>query len=424
MAADLIDQLTSDPDFLSLSETDQDAMYEELSGRQAKPLTLDDRIATRPSAMADLTANPLTWKHPLGSALRTISGAAELYQGVTASVALDLQAGKPQQVIPNIMKVLTGQRPAQYGDVYQGAGVPKPLAAVGGLATDLALAPGGAQAMKELPGFAKAVATGGAKILSRPFQDLGRFGRPATILKPAPFREALVSRVQNRLLNAPKLAGQEFEVGLNEVVKANPTQSVDLSGSLQTYLTQAGKNPAFKTLIERQSLNNQESALVQSLLNQPQTAANLTLQESQMVKQIFQRAIRSKFEKVSPEFFGAHLDALEVWHDIRAAQLSAFPQFKTVLKGYAETLSNFRVVKNILKEGTLEPKLLSNLSNNSQLIKAFRELATPDTLRMVGQLQKSNAMRSFLIRLGIGVAGLTGAGYLAKKVGIPVTGQP
>lgn len=114
---------------------------------ESKTKTQDEKISQRPSAIKDLINNPTTMKHPLGALLRTLGGAAELYQGVPASVAMDLQAGKPQDILSNLTKVATGQRPAQYGDVFQGAGIPKPLAATAGLYTDIVLAPGGAESL-------------------------------------------------------------------------------------------------------------------------------------------------------------------------------------------------------------------------------------------------------------------------------------
>ena len=109
----------------------------------------DADIANRPSAIADLTRNPTTLQHPLGAVLRTIGGASELYQGLPASIALDLQKGRPQDIASNLGKVFTGQRPAQYGDVFQGVGAGS-FSPAAGLYTDLALSPGGAKGMMEL----------------------------------------------------------------------------------------------------------------------------------------------------------------------------------------------------------------------------------------------------------------------------------
>lgn len=141
--------LTEDEEFELLSLEREKAMNQSTgsSSKVESNPTTDQQIAQRPSAIADLTKNPISMDHPLGAILRTLGGAAELYQGVPASIGLDLQAGKPQDILGNLAKVATGQRPAQYGDVFEGAGVPKPLAAAGGLYTDVVLSPGGAEAL-------------------------------------------------------------------------------------------------------------------------------------------------------------------------------------------------------------------------------------------------------------------------------------
>lgn len=113
---------------------------------QPQESDVEQRISSRQSAIADLTKNPTTAAHPLGAVLRTLGGAAELYQGAPASIAYDLQQGKPGNILKNLLKVATGQRPIQYGDVFKGAGVPEPLAAAGGLYADTVLSPGGAEA--------------------------------------------------------------------------------------------------------------------------------------------------------------------------------------------------------------------------------------------------------------------------------------
>lgn len=121
---------------------------EEKSRQDNQNTSLQKQISNRPSAISDLVKNPTTIQHPLGAILRTMEGAQELYQGVPASIGLDLQAGQPQNILPNLMKVVTGQRPAQYGDILRGANVPEPLAAAGGLIIDMASLPGGGEGMK------------------------------------------------------------------------------------------------------------------------------------------------------------------------------------------------------------------------------------------------------------------------------------
>ncbi len=116
-------------------------------------LPSEQRIADRPSAIADLAKDPTTLgrfkKHPLGTTLRTLGGANEYFQGVPSSIGLDVQRGDYSKIPENIMKVVTGKRPAQFGDVYKGAGLPNWAANTVGLATDVVLAPGGAFATKQ-----------------------------------------------------------------------------------------------------------------------------------------------------------------------------------------------------------------------------------------------------------------------------------
>ena len=99
------------------------------------PQRTEEKIAQRPSAMADLIQDPSTLErfkqHPLGTALRTFGGAYEMAEGIPADVALKLN--KPKEILPDIYKTIMGQRPAQFGDVLRKGGAPEPVAAVGGL---------------------------------------------------------------------------------------------------------------------------------------------------------------------------------------------------------------------------------------------------------------------------------------------------
>lgn len=146
---------------------------------------VEKRIASRPSAIIDLTKNPITFKHPLGAVLRTLGGASELYQGVPASIALDLQKGKPKEIWKNILKVGAGERPVQYGDVFRGSGVPEPLAAGAGLATDIAFTPGGGEGAIALTKGVGSLIKGGGKQIGKGFnyvKDAFTGGEKARIL--------------------------------------------------------------------------------------------------------------------------------------------------------------------------------------------------------------------------------------------------
>lgn len=162
------------------------------------------RLQQRPSVMADLIQNPTTMQHPLGALLRTLGGAAELYQGVPASVALDLQSGKPQNILPNIGKVLTGQRPAEYGDIFRGAGVPESLAAAGGLYSDIVMTPGGAEGLIGVAKLGTKLAKGSVNIL----KNITKFDK---VLDQAKRSKTAIDAIRTTLGQAKDLALQEVK---------------------------------------------------------------------------------------------------------------------------------------------------------------------------------------------------------------------
>lgn len=174
MAGDLIDQLTSDPDFLSLSDQEQDAMYEELSGRQQKysnTQAFDAGAATRNREVIEARKSPVEQyglgmarrigeavKDPLGAiAKRTgplgtvellrdgvpaIGAATQTLESILAEAGLGAQQGgtvqTPQGAGANMIRALRGESAAQIGDIPRASGLPvissEPVAAGIGLA--------------------------------------------------------------------------------------------------------------------------------------------------------------------------------------------------------------------------------------------------------------------------------------------------
>ena len=144
--------------------------------------------------------------------------------------------------------------------------------------------------------------------VARPFQQAKTafsesqiLGRPSTLTKPSPFRERLIERVRQRLLKAPKLAGQEFEAGLDELTSKAPDTLVDLSASVRLAQAASQRNPSFQTLLKAGAKNNQQATMIQSVLTNPETASQLTLRQAQEIKQVLQRSLKQKFQQVSPE---------------------------------------------------------------------------------------------------------------------------
>lgn len=359
---------------------------------------------------AILNPSPGVRGSPL-QALQTILPLMQVAESVPANIGLGIQQRRGVgQTARDVLSGLKGERTAELGDIARASGLPivssRPVASTLGLLATLGL--GG-------PKVAKGVQTTGelaAQRAIRPVTEtlgLLKLGAPSTFKKPNIIREGVLENIREGLLKAPKLAGQEFEHGLNQLVSKSPDTIVDLSEAVQLSQAATQRNPAFATLLRGSSKNNQQAAMIQSVLSNPDVASTLTLKQAQEVKQVLQRSLTQKFKQVAPEYLDAHLDALDVWHTIRAAELKAFPQFEKVLQGYNQALSNFRALKFILSKASLEPALLNNLNGRTELIQAFRELATPDTMALVKKFQQSTGTVKFLKRLGL-IAG-TGAAF-------------
>ena len=112
-------------------------------------------ISQRPSILKDALVNPIDAKqHPFQRPLQDIAAGFEVLEGIPSSIALDIQSGKTKDIIPNIGKVLSGQRPAQRGDIMRAIGVPEPLAATIGLISGMA-GGGGTSKVSKLASISK-----------------------------------------------------------------------------------------------------------------------------------------------------------------------------------------------------------------------------------------------------------------------------
>lgn len=317
---------------------------------------------------------------------------------IIADVAGRIGSGRPQQSLANTIQtgLHGGEQTLENGQPSRTDPVIKMI--LGGL---LGMnAPGVQQVGLD-------VATGLEETLALPGLPSYSLGRAGTIAKPNLAREQLLTDVREGFLQAPKLAGKEFETQLDELVGKFPDKRVNLRPALERAQKLAEQNPAVGNLISRASLNSKESGLVQSLLKNPEAAENLTLKSSQTVKRVFQQLLKAKFGQIAPELFDAHLDVLDVWHSVREAQLSAFPEFQDVMGGYRKVLDNFRSIKPSLSKGGLEKSVLENFGGTERA-RAVRELLPQETIDLIKRLQSSTSFRKWATRLGI--AGTVGAG--------------
>lgn len=349
----------------------------------------DQQINSRPSAIADLTKNPTTMAHPVGAVLRTVQGAGELMQGVPASVALDLQRGRPQDIAGNLGKVVTGQRPAQYGDVFKGAGLPGPIASAAGLATDVSLTPGGVEGVMGLAKGGVGLATGGAKAIG----DFFNFDQKALTLS---------DKVRAVAAQAKQAAVDQFGDSLDALSKVNPTKSVSLQGIVDGIKN----NPDLP--YEANAVFN-KTPILRDMLKNPGDPGYVS--PSAVSLKDTQEIINYINTKIPKSIKANSLDILDVQNDLRASQLQAFPEMDQARAKYGEFAEDYKLIKSALNPKATPGAIASNFSNNPAVKDAASRVLAPvidDMAKYRGQANIAKWLKRFL---------LVGAGGAAAAVG-------
>ncbi len=380
------------PDGSVPSETELDQMFKMKYGNVAQAdanATADAAINSRSSAIADLTKNPITIQHPFGAVLRTIGGANELAQGAISSVGLDLQRGQPQNIVSNLGKVASGQRPAQFGDLYQGAGLPKPLASAAGLATDIALTPGGTEGVMALGKGAVGLATGTVKNIGNFFN----FDQKVLTLS---------DKVRAAASASHTAAVDKFGGQIDALAKANPTKTTDLSQVVLDINTNLqNMTPEAQSVFRKVPVLN-------DLLKDPSKSGTVSLEDTQKI-------INYINTKIPKSITYKNLDVLDAQNDIRAAQLDAFPEMGGVRQDYAQHANDYKLVRSALSPKSTPGAIATNFNGNPAVKDAASRILTPvlnDMQKYRNQVGTANAIKKGLGWAIGGAIGAAGAGAI------------
>lgn len=362
----------------------------------------NSRLSARPSALAEQAKDPATLdrfiKHPVGTTLRTLQGAGELMQGVPASIALDLQQGKPQNILPNLGKVVTGQRPAEYGDVLTGAGAPEGVSKVGGLAMDTALTPGGAEGVVDL-------AKGGINSIKSGAQAIGKKAGLFDLAKAnqqLKNPEALAQSVRESVFNNKNQQGKIFSQKLDALSAKNPNVSVDLSDPIQRLkdaMSNSEENPGLSSQVKgiiKSIKDPQKAKMIQDIIDNPDKATNLTLKQSQDIKVAIQNAPAianklkmGKFAQYSP----GDIEVLDLLDNVKLKQGENFSELADIRKPYADYMNDYNNVKSMFKPRVLLNNIKDGFGNNEE-IGAMAKRVMPDaTNKQIENIRKVIAMK-------------------------------
>ena len=231
------------------------------------------------------------------------------------------------------------------------------------------------------------------------------------------------SKVRAELLGTRVRAGNEFGKSLEALQASQPKQVVDLTSAVKglgVEINEAGElvasNPKLLSDV-RNVLGRSGNKTLQKVIQSPELAQNMTLEESQQVIQSIKK-IPSLASKLKQGKFAQYSDTdipiLQFIEDVRDAQLSAFPEFSKTLGAYRETMHKFRAIMPYFKESNLITNISSDFGGKPVIKQFVKELLPKEIVgemnsvrKVRGAIQASKiaAKTAAITAVGGGVAG-------------------
>lgn len=231
---------------------------------------VENAISNRPSNIdVNLPINPINLTPFGGSKMlpesgRALAGGMEIAEGIPADIGLAIQGavgskGKSLKKLPmDIVKTLTGKRPAEFGDIYRASNVPvlssEPVASTGGLLTSASnITPSGAAGNKVGEAIGKFFSPAGKSIKRG-------VGKGMSALSGVPEKSMQTAMDNPEVLNKgylekeAKAAGQEYSSKVDPLIQDNTAVSKitpkasNLSKDLKLYTPQGSETRVLSTM--------------------------------------------------------------------------------------------------------------------------------------------------------------------------------
>lgn len=221
-------------------------------------------------------------------------------------------------------------------------------------------------------------------------------------------------KVRANLFQSKKQVGDAFEEGVRSLSEANLTTTINLSPQMQ-YIKDASddaiNNPGLKSEINsvvRKIKNPEKSKFIQDLIDNPQNASNLTLQQSQDIKTIIQQApsIATKLKQGKfADWKSGDLELLDLVDEIKLAQSELFPEMAQVREPYANYMGAYREVKNYFKPKILLDRMRKGFGNEEieNMIKIVLPKETVKSIKGFRRLDLIKRNTGKVVGLGLGV---------------------
>jgi hypothetical protein len=237
---------------------------------------------------------------------------------------------------------------------------------------------------------------------------------------------AFAQAVRGSLFTNKQAAGQAFEQGIVDNMHQYPNNRVDLQdefNAIKSAQDNQAENPGLAMQINgiiKKMTNPEDAKLMNSLIEDPSKAKNLTLQESQTIKTAINKAqpIAAKLQQGPfAQWSPAEMELLDLSHNVTAKQIEGYPQFKDTKAAYRDYIQNYNQVKNLFKPTQLLNRIRGGFGNE-EIEQAVRKALGDQTYNNITGFRNAEKGVGYL-KKGAGIAALGGAAKLGIDGFIP-----
>lgn len=232
----------------------------------------------------------------------------------------------------------------------------------------------------------------------------------------------LAKKVRQDFFNTKRDAGLKFEKDLNTLISNNPDKSISIREAVEGLAEDIKINPKLKSDIAG-AMRRSKSTLLKDLIDNPEIAENLTLKQTQTIKQTINKApglsVKLKQGNLA-NWSDTDIPLLDLLDEVKSSQLDVFPELADANTSYKNVLGRYRQLKNRFKAGSLIRNMKSGFGDE-EIELAVKELLPQSTIKEIGGFRKSAKLMQDLGILkkaaikGVAIGGAGAAGFSAIK---------
>lgn len=234
--------------------------------------------------------------------------------------------------------------------------------------------------------------------------------------------EKFAQGVRKSLFQEKQEVGKTFETQLNNLIESNPSKVVNIEDAV-LQLREASKSNSriisdIASGAKRAGLRQEGKSLLERLIESPESAKELTLNQTRDIKKIISEvpSIKQAFKKGKfGQFSETDIDLLDFTDGVKQKQLSAFPEMQEINSTYSNWINKYNLVKDKFKVG----KLLDNIEKNfgdKEVQGIVKQLLPKEVIDEMGGYRSATKFLNLVKWISIVGAGGVVAGGVGRKV--------